>query len=31
MYPLTRIRFLRFAAAGALVALTATSTPARSR
>jgi hypothetical protein len=29
MYPLTRIRFLRFAAAGALVALTATSTPAR--
>ena len=29
MYPLTRIRFLRFAAAGALVALTAASTPAR--
>ena len=29
MYPLTRIRFLRFAVAGALVALTAASTPAR--
>jgi hypothetical protein len=29
MYPLTRIRFSRFAAAGALVALTAASTPAR--
>src|SRR3990170_7586070 len=29
MYPLPRIRFLRFAAAGALVAPTATSTPPR--
>ena len=29
MFPLTRIQFLKFAAAGALVALTAASTPAR--
>ena len=29
MFPLTRIQFLKFAAAGAIVALTAASTPAR--
>jgi hypothetical protein len=29
MFPLTRIQFLKFAAAGALVALTAASTPTR--
>ena len=29
MFPLTRNQFLKFAAAGAIVALTAASTPAR--